>query len=147
MPWVCPLKSLTSGEIVKLGPGVTQFKPGQKVLTFVRIGPGIPHPDDADVAPYGAAQEYFLTQASVSWLFDMPDEQAVTIPLTLCTAGDGLYNKMQLPLPGEEPCGVPILIWGASSQVGIQAIQCAKQSGCSPVIATASPKVHLQWRY
>ena len=133
-----------------MGPGVTQFKPGQKVLTFVRIGPSMSPQYVPDLAPYGAAQEFFLTQASVSWLFDetrLSEEQAVTIPLTLCTAGDGLYNKMQphLPLPWEKPSGWPILIWGASSQVGIQAIQCAKQSGCSPIIATASPKViHLQ---
>ena len=33
------------GEIVELGPGVEGFKVGQKVVTFVRIGPSIlpPH--------------------------------------------------------------------------------------------------------
>lgn len=97
-------------------------------------------------ARYGAAQEYFLAQASTSWLFDekvLSEEEAATIPTTLCTACDGLYNKMQppLPLPWEGPSGWPILIWGAGSQVGIQAVQFARASGCSPIIATASPKV------
>ena len=100
------------------------------------------------VAPYGASQEFFLTQALTSWKFDdkrISDEEAATIPVTLCTAADALYNKMDpvLPLPGTgEVCGWPILIWGGSSQVGIQAIQLAKQSGCNPVITTSSPKVY-----
>src|ERR1700740_3133097 len=99
------------------------------------------------VAPYGASQEYFLTQALTSWKFDetkLSDEEAATIPVTLCTAADALYNKMDpvLPLPGSgQVFGWPILIWGGSSQVGIQAIQLAKQSGCDPVITTSSPKV------
>lgn len=100
------------------------------------------------VAPYGASQEFFLTQALTSWKFDdkrISEEEAATIPVTLCTAADALYNKMDpvLPLPGTgEVCGWPILIWGGSSQVGIQAIQLAKQSGCDPVITTSSPKVY-----
>jgi len=56
-----------------------------------------------------------------------------------------LYNKMRppLPLPWEGTrCHWPILLWGASSQVGIQAIQFAKFSGCSPIIVTASPQQH-----
>jgi NADPH:quinone reductase-like Zn-dependent oxidoreductase len=84
--------------------------------------------------------------AATSWLFDagrLSDEQAATIPLTLCTAGDALYNKMdpRLPLPWETPIKRPILIWGASSQVGIHAVQFAREAGCAPIIATASPQV------
>ncbi|KFY65395.1 hypothetical protein V496_02587 [Pseudogymnoascus sp. VKM F-4515 (FW-2607)] len=131
------------GEIVEIGDGVTGFKVGQKVLTFTRgIGP----------AKYGASQEYFLALAASSWLFDeerMSEEQAATIPLTLCTACDGLYNKMRPPLPlpwSGTRCDWPILLWGASSQVGIQAIQFAKFSGCSPIIVTASPKQHQYLR-
>lgn len=97
-------------------------------------------------AEWGGSQEYFLALAATCWKFDetvLSEEQAATIPLTTCTAGDGLYNKMRppLPLPWEKPCDWPILLWGGSSQVGIQAIQLAKFSGCNPIIATASPKV------
>lgn len=98
------------------------------------------------LAPYGASQEFFLTLAETSWLYEadrLSEEQAATIPLALCTAGDALYNKMnpRLPLPWEDPSNKPILIWGASSQVGIHAVQFAREAGCAPIIATASPKV------
>jgi NADPH:quinone reductase-like Zn-dependent oxidoreductase len=142
------------GEIVELGPDVQHLKVGQKVTTFVRMGPSI-FPIFPlvwafliwPVAPYGASQEYFLTQASCSWPFNsnlLTDDQAATIPLTLCTAGDAIYNKMRppIPMPDEKPCGRPVLIWGAGSQVGMNAVQLAKKGGCKPVIATASPQVH-----
>jgi NADPH:quinone reductase-like Zn-dependent oxidoreductase len=83
-----------------------------------------------------------------SWTFDeskVSEEEAATIPVTLCTAADALYNKMDpvLPLPGGVVCGWPMLIWGGSSQVGVQGIQLAKQSGCNPIITTSSPKVRV----
>jgi NADPH:quinone reductase-like Zn-dependent oxidoreductase len=93
-----------------------------------------------------------LTQALTSWVFDeskLSEEEAATIPVTLCTAADALYNKMEpvLPLPGGGGgCGWPIVIWGGSSQVGVQAIQLAKQSGCTPIITTSSPKVFSHLR-
>jgi len=84
--------------------------------------------------------------ATASWPYNperLSEEQAATIPLALCTAGDALYNRMipRLPLPWEGPSKKPILIWGASSQVGVHAVQFARESGCTPIIATASPKV------
>ncbi|KAI1611229.1 hypothetical protein EDD36DRAFT_497140 [Exophiala viscosa] len=126
------------GEVVEVGSEQSNFKIGDKVLTFTR---GIGPPE------WGGSQEYFLALAVTTWKFDenvLSEEEAATIPLTSCTACDGLYNRMQppLPLPWEQKCDWPILLWGGSSQVGIQAIQFAKISGCSPIIVTASPRQH-----
>lgn len=148
------------GEIVGIGPETERFKVGEKVMTFARgIGPGMLESSGVllngivsmiclhlPTVEWGASQEFFLALAATCWAFDetkLSEIQAATIPLTLFTACDGLYNRLEppLPLPWEIGCGTPILLWGASSQVGIQAIQFAKFSGCHPIIATASPKV------
>ncbi|KAK6064901.1 hypothetical protein SCUP234_12810 [Seiridium cupressi] len=127
------------GTVVEAGSEAGDFSLGDKVVTFAR---GIGPPE------WGGSQEYFLALAATCWKFDesvLSEEQATTIPLTTCTACDGLYNRFRppLPLPWEDDmCDWPILLWGASSQVGIQAIQFAKFSGCNPIIVTASPKQH-----
>ncbi|KAK7883690.1 hypothetical protein LTR67_010979 [Exophiala xenobiotica] len=126
------------GEVVEVGSEQSNFKIGDKVVTFTR---GIGPPE------WGGSQEYFLALAATSWKFDenvLSEDEAATIPLTTCTACDGLYNRMRppLPLPWEQKCDWPILLWGGSSQVGIQAIQFANFSGCSPIIVTASPRQH-----
>ncbi|KAL3484345.1 hypothetical protein BJX62DRAFT_244033 [Aspergillus germanicus] len=124
------------GKVVGIGRDTPGFKIGDKVLTFARGIGG---------AEWGASQEYFLALAATSWKFDyanLSEKQAAAIPLTLFTACCALYNRLRppLPLPWDAGCGSPILLWGASSQVGIQAIQFAKFSGCRPIIATASPR-------
>jgi hypothetical protein len=47
-----------------------------------------------------------------------------------------------LSLPREEKkSNWPILLWGGTTQVDVQAMQLAKLAGCSPIIVTASKKV------
>lgn len=77
-------------------------------------------------------------------------EEAATIPLTMATAGMGLYDKKQKPMGGlgltppwveggrGKYAGEPIIIMSGASGVGQQAIQFAKMSGFSPIITTAS---------
>ncbi|KAH7091697.1 hypothetical protein FB567DRAFT_617346 [Paraphoma chrysanthemicola] len=128
------------GWVQQVGPDTFGFAPGDKVVTFTR---GIGPPE------WGGSQEYCLALAKTCWKLDadkLSEDQAATIPLTACTAGDGLYNRLKPPLPlpwsSGPGCDWPILLWGASAQVGIQAIQFAKASGCSPIVVTASPKQH-----
>ncbi|GAB7353824.1 hypothetical protein MBLNU459_g4197t1 [Dothideomycetes sp. NU459] len=49
------------GKVTEVGPGVTGFEVGDKVVTFTRgIGP----------PQYGGSQDFFLFQATASWKFD-----------------------------------------------------------------------------
>ncbi|KAI0822569.1 GroES-like protein [Trametes gibbosa] len=82
---------------------------------------------------------------------NISDDQAASIPLGLATVFTGLYNHdpkgktIDFPAFWEEGgstkgAGKPALILGGSSSVGQYAIQLAKLSGFSPVIATSSLK-------
>lgn len=77
----------------------------------------------------------------------IPDTMAATsaavLPLGIGTAACGLYQSDQLGLrpPSANPTqrGETLLVWGASSSVGCNAVQLATASGYQ-VIATASPR-------
>ncbi|KAI0326572.1 GroES-like protein [Cubamyces sp. BRFM 1775] len=77
-------------------------------------------------------------------------DEAASVPLGLATVVTALYNHdpssstVNFPAPWEEGgatkfAGKPAFILGGASSVGQYAIQMAKLSGFSPVIATASP--------
>lgn len=70
---------------------------------------------------------------------NMSDEEASTLGVGVSTVGQGLYQSLQLPLPGSSKAGYPILIYGASTATGSLAIQYALLSGCD-VIATCSER-------
>ena len=134
------LGSDVAGEVVELGPGVTRFKVGDRVLGHAA---GM-DPRSAKAAE-SAFQEYVVLRTSV--VSRIPDTvsyaDASVVPLGLSTAATGLYQKGQLGL--EHPSVTPksngqiLLIWGASTSVGSNAVQLAVASGYE-VIATASPK-------
>ena len=68
---------------------------------------------------------------------------AVALPLALTTAAAGLFEPDQLGLPlpahGVVEQHATVLVWGASTSVGSNAIQLARNSGYR-VLATASPR-------
>lgn len=73
----------------------------------------------------------------------MPDnlsfEEAATLGVGVTTVGQGLYQSLELPLPGKPSSEkTSILIYGGSTATGSLAIQYAKLSGLQ-VIATCSP--------
>ncbi|CDO71820.1 hypothetical protein BN946_scf184939.g44 [Trametes cinnabarina] len=81
---------------------------------------------------------------------NVTEDQAASVPLALATVVTGLYNhhphskSVNFTAPWEEGgttkfAGKPAFILGGSSSVGQYAIQLAKLSGFSPIIATASP--------
>ncbi|MDO6589997.1 NAD(P)-dependent alcohol dehydrogenase [Loktanella sp. D2R18] len=112
-----------SGEVAAVGPKVTNFLPGDKVIGF----PG---------ASFGAHAE-FITMPSDGKLVRKPDnisfEQAAAIPFGGTTAYDFLVNKAKL-----QP-GAKVLINGASGSVGSACIQIAKHLGAH-VTAVCSAK-------
>lgn len=111
-----------AGVVEAVGSDVTAFKKGDRVGAFLRIGAG-----DRN----GGYAQYSI--APVNTTFKLADnvkyDDASTVPLTFATALVGLYSKLSLPTP-DEPSTTkePVLIYGASSTVGICATQLAKVS-------------------
>ncbi len=105
-----------AGEVVKLGPGVSSFKPGDRVMGRCP----------------GAFSEYALMDlretmampANLSW------EEAASVPLTFLVVYD------MLVLQGRLAADEWLLINGVSSGVGVAALQAAKALGAK-VIGTS----------
>ncbi|RFU79414.1 alcohol dehydrogenase [Trichoderma arundinaceum] len=122
-----------SGIVEKTGPGVTRFKPGDRILTNTT---GVIRND----ARFGAYQRYCLVpERLTSNISDMSFEEAANIA-TSYTAMSALVlhlglNRPQIPSPAAT--GERILIWGVSSSLGIFATQLATQAGYE-VVGVAS---------
>ncbi len=75
----------------------------------------------------------------------LPFEHAAVLPLGLATAAAGLFELDQLglahPTAATPPGEKVVLVWGASTSVGCNAVQLARASGHT-VIATAGTKNH-----
>lgn len=106
-----------SGRVVKLGPGVTEFTLGQRVLAMVP----------------GSLSRFICApvQTTVSLPDSLDDRAAATIPITFLTAAYSLESLANIR-PGER-----VLIHAATGGVGQAAIQIAQQAGAI-VYATAS---------
>ena len=135
----CIMGSDVAGEVVEVGKGVTRFKPGDRVTG---LGLGLTSNRAAD----GAFQAYTIlpVQMTSSIPKTLSFESASVIPLGICTAACGLFQKeylaLQLPsAPPKKATGETVLIWGGSRSVGSNAIQLAVAAGYE-VITTASPK-------
>ncbi len=107
-----------AGVVTEVGPGVTGFKPGDRVmgLFFGPFGP-LAVADQRTVAPIPDGWSYL---------------QASTVPVTYLTAYFGLVDVADLQ-PGES-----VLIHAAAGGVGIAAVQLAAHLGAE-IFATASP--------
>ncbi|EIN12987.1 GroES-like protein [Punctularia strigosozonata HHB-11173 SS5] len=131
-----------SGTVETLGDGVARFQKGDKVLW---------EPAWAFVS--GAYQQYAIVKADLA--AKVPEnltlDEAASVPMSLCTAFLGLYNRRSAVWGGgaglipfwETPSAysaMPFMVLGGSSSVGEYAIQFARLSGFSPIIATASDR-------
>ncbi|KAI0138707.1 GroES-like protein [Hypoxylon sp. NC0597] len=128
-----------AGVVAAVGPGVTSFKVGDRVVGHA-VGMATKRDQD------NGFQEYTILQTNMT--ATLPDhisfEKASVLPLCLSTAACALYqethHKLQLPtVPPQKPTGKTFIVWGGSSGVGSNAIQLAVNSGYE-VITTASPK-------
>ncbi|KAJ8108756.1 hypothetical protein ONZ43_g6328 [Nemania bipapillata] len=126
-----------AGVVVAVGPGVTRFKVGDRVIghaTSMTSG----RQQDGGFQLYTTLQTNMVSPIPTSMAY----EDAVVLPLGLSTAAAGLFQKqflnLQLPHePAREPTGKTLLVWGGSSSVGSNAIQLAVAAGYE-VITTAS---------
>ncbi|KAK2012522.1 zinc-binding dehydrogenase [Colletotrichum eremochloae] len=126
-------------------PNGAPFREGQRVAGWVHGAWENP--------PRGAFAEYLVTESTM--VFPVPDaltdKEAAVISLAFATAVQALFQRLRLPEP--KPDGtpavpantaderIPILINGATSSVGMYAVQLAKMAGLR-VIATGSKKNH-----
>ncbi|KAL1605237.1 hypothetical protein SLS60_004781 [Paraconiothyrium brasiliense] len=121
-----------AGVVQEVGPEVTRFKKGDRVLGMVH-GSNEGRPNNA------AFQEYLYVKEGIT--IRIPDhlsfEEAATFPVGVLTVGQGMYQEMPVTWP-DNPLKekVPILIYGGSSATGALAIQFAKLSGYE-VLSTA----------
>ncbi|KAG8781433.1 hypothetical protein FRC12_021908 [Ceratobasidium sp. 428] len=123
-----------AGVIESVGPDVTAFKKGDRVLFEGEFQP-------SDLATF---QQYALgdTDAMAKIPDNITDDQASTIPLGSSTALFGLFQKSRIAFPENGPTatGKSIFIFGGSSSVGEFAIQFARIAGFSTIATTASEK-------
>ncbi|KAF1986718.1 GroES-like protein [Aulographum hederae CBS 113979] len=123
-----------AGTVHAVGSKVTEFKKGDRVGAFHEMH-----------SPHGSYAEYALAHAHTT--FHLPAstsfEDAAAIPLAAMTAALGLFQRLGLPQPwttvptADERKNMPLVIYGASSAVGIYALQMAKQAGIGPLICVA----------
>ncbi|KAG4441873.1 hypothetical protein IFR05_002674 [Cadophora sp. M221] len=128
-----------AGDVISVGPGVTRFKPCDRVLG---VATGFVTGKDSEKG----FQSY--TILTVNGTSEIPDhvsfENAVVLPLAVATAASGLFHpdilNLQLPTePARSLTGNTLLVWGGASSVGSNVIQLAVAAGYE-VITTSSPK-------
>lgn len=112
-----------AGEVVAVGRGVTQFKPGDAVF-----GAGT-----GTFAEYARAAEIKLAAKPESVTF----EQAAVMPIAGLTALQGLRDKGGLQ-PGEK-----VLINGAAGGIGTFAVQIAKSFGADVTGVCSTKNIEL----
>ncbi|MBP1178161.1 NADPH2:quinone reductase [Methylobacterium sp. PvR107] len=111
-----------SGEVVAVGTAVNDFRPGERVMC----------------SGAGAYAEYAVADhgRTLPLPADMSFEVAATLPVALQTMHDALITQAHLQ-PGET-----VLIQGASSGVGLMALQMARWRKASVVIGTSRSPEH-----
>ncbi|KAG5753015.1 hypothetical protein H9Q70_004320 [Fusarium xylarioides] len=131
-----------AGQVVKAGADVTQFKEGDRI---VGLAAGMDkrgrRPDE------GAFQEFVIIRdhLAIKLPAGMESADASVLPLTAVTAACALFQKDQLALrmprtkAHRNSTGETVLVWGAGTSVGKNAVQLAVAAGYK-VIAAASPK-------
>lgn len=138
LPFV--LGSDVAGEVVEVGPGVTRFAVGDRV-----VGHAVGQDQKRNRSAEGAFQSYsvLLTYMTSPIPDNLSYESASVIPLGASTAACGLFQKdhlgLQHPSVNPKPTGKTVIIWGGSTSVGCNAIQLAVAAGYE-VFTTASPR-------
>ncbi|KAH8896089.1 GroES-like protein [Thozetella sp. PMI_491] len=136
------LGSDISGVIVSVGPSVTGFAEGDRIIAFA-------HAFVSGDNSHGAYQNYTIVRAiQVTKLpSSMGFEEGAVLPLAAATSTMSLVHVLGLPRPTlEEPTSssntsATILIWGGASSCGSLAIQLARLAGLT-IFTTASKQHH-----
>lgn len=119
-----------AGTVHALGSSVHDLQKGDRVAAFHRMG-----------KPSGAYAEYAIAPAHTT--FHIPEhvsfEEAATIPLVSITSALTLFRRQGLPPPwSPSPAAsapTPLIIYGASSALGLFSVKLAVLSNIHPIIA------------
>lgn len=130
-----------AGQVVQVGDGdVKDLTVGDRVISFAFHG-GV----EANHQEYITVPAYLVSKIP----HDLSFEEAVTIPVNLVTIFHSVTTDLDLELPWPIPqdytppqADEPILVWGASSSVGLFALQVLRHWGYKNVLAVASGKHH-----
>ncbi|UDM20684.1 zinc-binding alcohol dehydrogenase family protein [Clavibacter michiganensis] len=142
LPHPAVLGEDVAGEVEEVGPGVTRFAVGDRVVAYaVGMEKGRRH------APEGGFQSRVVVRTDLA--SPIPDamrfEDAAVLPLGISTAASGLFGAGQLGLRMPDATtpstGETVVVWGGSTSVGLNAIQLAVAAGYD-VVTTASPRNH-----
>lgn len=123
-----------SGRVIKATPG-SGFKEGDSIAGYTPSGLGRPK-------KYGTHQGSLAVPCDMAFKIppNLSEAHAAALPIVVMAAADITHNIFKLPLPtNPSPSSAPILIWGASSAVGLSVLQLARASGCRNIFVTASP--------
>ncbi|KAF4346019.1 oxidoreductase [Fusarium beomiforme] len=133
------LGSDLAGIVDSVGPGVTRFKAGDRVVAFA-TGVIQRNSDKAAFQTYTLVDEVSTTHLPDNIAF----EEGAVLPVGIVTASIALFKGLGLPMCEKSVDGPgAILIWSGASSVGVSAVQIANSLGW-PVYVTASPK-HHEW--
>ncbi|KAI4867401.1 GroES-like protein [Hypoxylon rubiginosum] len=130
-----------AGKVVEIGPGVRRFQVGDRVL-----GQAVSTAPDSNNPAEGGFQQYTIIREL--YAAAIPDfisyEEACVIPLTLATAGYGLFHHdflaLDLPqVPAPPANNKALIVTAGASSVGANAVQLAVSAGYE-VYSTSSPK-------
>ncbi|WP_394821617.1 SDR family NAD(P)-dependent oxidoreductase [Pendulispora albinea] len=113
-----PLGGEGAGVVLEVGPGVSSFAPGDRVMGLLR----------ASFGPVAITDHRVIARVPAGWSF----LEAAVVPIVYLTAYYGLVDLAHLQ-PGER-----LLLHAAAGGVGIAAVQLARHMGAE-VFATASP--------
>ncbi|MFF5861063.1 SDR family NAD(P)-dependent oxidoreductase, partial [Streptomyces sp. NPDC012751] len=113
-----PLGGEGAGTVLEAGPGVTAWRPGDRVMGMM---PGA-------FGPRAVADSRLLTAIPDGWSF----AEAASVPIAFTTAWYGLFDLGELR-PGDR-----VLVHSGAGGVGMAAIRLALDCGAE-VFATASP--------
>lgn len=112
-----------SGEVLRCGPAVTAFSPGDRVMALIGHGGG------------GQVERLLLKQGRAARApTTVPIVHAAALPLAGLTALQALYGKAGL----QARPGARVLVVGASGGIGSFAVQLAKLAGAHVTAVTGA---------
>src|SRR5262245_30213774 len=136
-----------AGEVIEVGPGVTEWRVGDRAATLQRLSCGACAACDAgrtslckrdnrffgEELPGGYAS---LMVAPIAGIGRVPDGMPWAIAATVCcTAGTAVHV---VRTRGRVQRGETVLVTGASGGVGLQAVQQARLDGARVIAVTSS---------
>jgi NADPH:quinone reductase-like Zn-dependent oxidoreductase len=126
-PLPLTLGSDLSGEIVAVGPGVTELGGGDQVY-------GVTNPQFI-----GAYAEYALASAGMVWNkpTSLTHVEAASVPVVAVTAWQALFDHAQLK------AGQTVVIHGAAGSVGSYAVQFARRAGVHTIATVSADDISL----